>query len=120
MDSDQAIRAHSNWKTRLRNYIHNPDRSLVATEVARDNVCDLGCWIRGHGQLHARLPAFPKLQAAHTAFHRAAAEIVARANAGEPMDEAVTFGATSAFGVRSMEVVESLLRLRQQAKAAGI
>jgi len=29
-------------------------------------------------------------------------------------------GGTSAFGVRSMEVGESMLRLRQQAKAAGI
>lgn len=120
MDYDQAIRAHANWKTRLRNYIQNPDRSLSASEVARDDVCDLGRWILGHGQSHATLPAFPILKATHTEFHRAAAEIVARANVGERVDDAVTFGATSPFGVKSMEVVEALLRLRQQAKTAGI
>ena len=120
MDYDQAIRAHSNWKTRLRNYIRNPDRSMVASEVARDDVCELGCWIRGHGQSHAKLPAFPKLQAAHIQFHRAAAEIVAQADAGERVDDAVTFGATSAFGVTSMEVIEALLSLRQQANFAGV
>lgn len=87
MDYDQAIGAHASWKTRLRNYIRNPDRSLSATEVARDNVCDLGCWIHGHGQSHAALPAFPRLKAAHTQFHRVAAEIIARANAGERVDE---------------------------------
>jgi hypothetical protein len=120
MDYDQAIRAHSNWKTRLRNYIRNPDRSMVASEVARDDVCELGCWIRGHGQSLARLPAFPKLQSAHAEFHRAAAEIIVRANAGDHMDDSVTFGATSQFGLKSMEVVEGLLRLRQQAKEAGV
>lgn len=119
MDYDDAIRAHSNWKTRLRNYICNPDRSISATEVARDDVCELGCWIRGHGRSHAGLPAFSKLQSAHAQFHLAAADIISRADAGERVDDAVTFAAASPFGERSMEVVEALLSLRNQSKAAG-
>lgn len=92
---------------------------MLATEVARDDVCELGCWIRGHGRSHAVLPAFPKLKAAHTLFHRAAADIVARADAGERVDDSITFGATIEFGLQSMEVVVAL-KLRQQAKDAGI
>ena len=39
MNFDDAIKAHSAWKTKLAQYLHSPDGSLNPEEIAPDNKC---------------------------------------------------------------------------------
>ena len=45
MNFEDAIRSHTNWKIKLKEYISKRDGSLNHTEVSKDNCCDLGKWI---------------------------------------------------------------------------
>lgn len=115
MDFDGAVRAHSNWKMKLSGYIRNPDHSLKAVEVARDDTCELGCWIHGEGGAFASAPEFAALKAAHSRFHKAAAEIVRRADAGEAVSADVALSATSPYAKASMEVVQAVMAMKRKA-----
>ncbi|MEQ1568746.1 MAG: CZB domain-containing protein [Myxococcota bacterium] len=111
MDFDAAIRAHSRWKLRLVSYVHGPDQSLDPEEVGRDDRCDLGCWLHGDGARYAALPAFGALVQAHARFHRAAAEVVTRADQGEWVSSEVALGSSSAYERASVEVFQLLEQL---------
>jgi len=112
MDFDQAIAAHSAWKGKLSKYLQNPDRSLQPTEIAVDDRCDLGKWIAGEGKKFAKLPEYAAVKSDHTRFHKVAASIVQRANAGEKVAEEVALGAKSEFAVASSAVVRSIMSLK--------
>lgn len=112
MDFTEAIRAHAEWKLRLSLYLRRPDGSLVAREVAADDRCVLGKWLRGEGLAHAALAGFDELRQAHARFHRAAADIVRRADAGESVLEEVALGGTSEYAQASNEIIRLLMDLR--------
>lgn len=115
MNFDDAIKSHSNWKMKLSTYIRNPDQSLKATEVGRDDVCQLGCWIHGDGRSFASLPEYAALKAAHDRFHKAAAEIVRKADAGETVSSDIALSATSPYAKTSMEVVQAIMAMKRKA-----
>ena len=77
MNFDEAIQTHAEWKQKLSIYLKKPDRSLDPIKVGRDDGCALGCWIHQGGGPLGTSPEFPQLKAAHTSFHKAAAEVVA-------------------------------------------
>jgi hypothetical protein len=115
MNFDQAISAHVQWKSKLAAYLNHPDHSLNAADIAKDDRCDLGKWLRGEGQKYASSPEFKKLVADHTHFHSAAAAIVKKADAGLRVSEEVALGATSEYASASNAVVTSLMHMRQAA-----
>jgi hypothetical protein len=84
LDFNTAIDAHMQWKIRLKDAIDGGKKSvLVATEVARDDLCVLGRWIHGDGgKQHGHLPQFSALKEQHAEFHAHAASVVAEAKAG--------------------------------------
>lgn len=112
MDFDHAIAAHSSWKMKLSKYLAKPDHSLQPKEIAPDDRCDLGKWIVAEGKKFANLPEFVTVKKEHTHFHKVAAEIVRRANAGEKVAEEVALGAKSEFGTASTNVVRALMALK--------
>ena len=83
MDFDEAIRAHSAWKLKLSAYLRNPDGSLKASEIQADNKCALGQWIYGEGAKHSSHAEFTTLKAEHQRFHKAAAQVVQKADSGQ-------------------------------------
>ena len=87
MDFDEAIAAHSAWKNKLKTYLRQPNKSLDANTVASDNQCVLGKWLYGEGAKHSALPEFKELKNLHANFHRAAADLIKRADAGEHVAE---------------------------------
>ena len=113
MDFDAALLAHSAWKRKLKAYLEKPDRSLQASEVALDNKCKLGEWITGEGRKHAASPLFKTLTAEHARFHKAAAELVRRANLGENVDEEVALGASSEFAKATAAVVGAIAEMKK-------
>ncbi len=112
MDFEQAIAAHSAWKTRLSKYLQNPDRSLQPDDLAADNKCELGKWIYGEGKKFANLSEYATVKSHHARFHKIAADIVRRANAGEKVSQEVVVGAKGEFGSASAAVVLALMAMR--------
>ncbi len=113
MDFDKAINAHVQWKMKLAAYLTKPDRSLDAAVVGADNSCELGKWIRGDGQTLAKTPDFVKLVADHTQFHKAAGDIIRKADSGQKMTEVVALGAKSDYSAASNAVVASLMTMKR-------
>ncbi len=114
-DFDRAVRAHSDWKMKLGAYIRRPDQTLRAVEVARDDVCELGCWIHGPGRNLAGAKEYAELKSAHAAFHRTAADIVRRADAGETVTEDIALSATSPYSDASGQVMKAIVAMKRRA-----
>lgn len=119
MNFDEAIKAHSDWKLKLTQYVNNPNGSLKAAEIAPDNLCALGKWIYGEGQKYANLPEFKELQAIHAEFHKAAADVVRRADSGQKVTEEVVLGAKSKYAEVSGKVVSLIMKMKLKAGSAA-
>ena len=114
MDFDQAIAAHSSWKQKLRKYIANPDRSLLADDVEMDNRCDLGKWIAAEKMNYGSLPELEKLRSEHVRFHLAAAAIIRRADSGQNVTEEVALGSKSDYSYASSAVVRAIMAFKSK------
>jgi len=117
MNFDDAAKAHFDWKVKLRKYLENPDKSLDARTIEMDNRCELGKWIHGESSRYAKDPDFQELRKEHANFHRVAASVVQRADAGEKVAEEVALGASSAFGQASKQVVQLLMKMKLKSGA---
>ncbi len=87
---------------------------MQPAQVALDNACDLGKWLAGEGKQFASVPEFAKVKSDHSRFHKVAAQVVERANAGEHLVEEVSLGAKSEFASASNAVVRSLMALKSK------
>jgi methyl-accepting chemotaxis protein len=116
MDFDGAIAAHSAWKAKLSAYLRNPDKSLSAATIGMDNQCALGQWLHGEGQKYSSDAEFADLQKEHANFHRAASDLVRRADLGEKVSEEASLGANSPYVKLSSHVVQLIVKVKQKAK----
>lgn len=114
MDFKGAIDAHVQWKLKLRAYSNAPDKSLDPTSVGLDNKCALGQWIHGEGKKFAALPEYIALKDEHAKFHKCAAEIIKKADAGKK-DEALADINTGDYAKVSNLVVQKIGALRLKA-----
>lgn len=117
MNLDDASRVHVEWKIKLSRYLSNPDGSLKAAEVAQEDRCELGKWILGEGMKHSQIEIFRKLREEHARFHRAASEVVDKADQGKFLREEIALGSQSEFSLASNAVVSAIMGL--QASIAG-
>jgi len=113
MDLDKAIAVHSAWKQKLAVYLRNPDKSIDVANLAKDNLCELGQWIQAEAPRYAADAAFLALKKEHANFHRAAADVVRRADAGQKTSEEVSIGASSAYATCSNRVVQAIMQLKR-------
>ncbi len=114
MDFGDAIRAHVEWKLRLRMLLDGQGEPMSRDVVARDDACELGRWIHGQGRVYLEDPAYAELKEAHARFHQAAAEIVRLAEGGD-QQRAVASLETGEYSKRSAAVVAAIMRMRQVA-----
>ena len=115
MNFDDAIKAHMDWKLRLRACIDKTSKEkLDASIIAQDNQCVLGKWIHGEGAKFASDPAYEPLKKTHAAFHQCAASIVKHCEAGTATDALVDNG--SEFVKLSTEVVGKIVAIRKRAQ----
>jgi methyl-accepting chemotaxis protein len=120
MDFREAIQAHAEWKMKLTAYIGKPDRSLDPQTVGGDANCVLGKWLKGEGSRYSASPEFADLVADHARFHKAAAEIIRRADAGEKLDSEIALCGNSEYSRSSNSVVSSLMRMKAKVATNGI
>lgn len=117
MNFDEAIKAHTDWKIKLTIYIKKPDGSLKPAEVCLDNKCKLGQWIYGEGAAHKSIPEYSTLKTEHAKFHKAAADIIQKADSGQSVTEDMAFGTKSVFASASTAVVTSIMAMRKKVNA---
>lgn len=113
MNFDEAVVAHSAWKRKLGAYLQKPDKSIDAVKLAKDDQCELGKWIQADRGKYASNPAFVELKKEHANFHRAAADVVRRADAGEKVSGELALGGSSAYAGCSTKVVTAILQLKR-------
>jgi hypothetical protein len=114
MNFDDAVAAHSEWKRKLYSYVQQPDHSLRADDVAADDRCVMGQWLKGEAQKYSAFPEFAKLKAEHTRVHKAAADIVNRVNSGQDVSADLAIGGGSEFGRASSAVVLAIVSLKKK------
>ncbi len=115
MDFDEAIKAHSAWKLKLSGYLRKPDGSIKAADVQVDNKCPLGQWIYGDGKKFSTMQEYDKLRTEHAHFHKAAADVVTKADAGQNITEDIALGTGSAFSKASTAVVSAIMEMKRKA-----
>jgi len=119
MDFDTAIRAHSDWKLKLSAYLRSPNGTLKVADIQVDNMCALGKWIYSDGVKFKDMPEYQKLKAEHAMFHKAAADVVRKADSGQSTNEDTAIGGKSEFARSSTQVVMAILAMKNKAATAA-
>lgn len=117
MSFDDAVNSHSEWKRKLHAYLSNPDGSMNVDEVGATNQCKLGRWVRGDGRKYASFPEFTKLIEEHARFHKAAADVVGRADRGQDVSFEFALGVGSEFSLASSAVVLAIMDMKRRYEA---
>lgn len=121
MDIRQAIDSHVEWKRAFADSLTGPDRSLDAELIGQFDQCTLGKWLFDEGQQYSDWPGFAQLIMDHERFHRAAAGLLQRADAGECVSGEMALDARSEYAKASNAVITALMRLRMRsAGGAGM
>lgn len=109
-DFKKAISAHLGWRSRLNNYINNPDGSLKSEIVCMDNQCELGQWLHGIGKNNPKssLKIYSDLMSSHADFHQAAGKIVDLINHRQLDDALEEMRPHSHFVQKSKETVSMI------------
>lgn len=114
MDVDEAIKAHATWKLDLAVHLRNNGTLIDPAGVRPDTLCKLGQWLHGEGKQFSSLVEYRTLLDEHARFHRAAAGVVERANAGRDIREEQALAWNSEFSSSSRAVVTAIMALKNQ------
>ncbi|MDD5731246.1 MAG: CZB domain-containing protein [Candidatus Omnitrophica bacterium] len=114
MNFDDAIKAHVEWKSKLRAYLAKRDGSLKPEQIAQDKICPLGQWIHSEGKKYSAIPEYTSLKEAHLQFHQHTAQIVAMVNSGDIQQAETMLSAGSEFMRLSGTCVNMIMQLKQK------
>ncbi|HLD95587.1 MAG TPA: CZB domain-containing protein [Alphaproteobacteria bacterium] len=113
MNFEECITAHSNVKLKLRRYLSNTDGSISAADLSKDDLCELGKWIKGEGKKYAAEPAYKELVLEHAQFHKCAGDIVSKCDKGDKAKAEEALNATSEFSKHSLNVVIKIQAIKK-------
>ncbi|WP_161936806.1 methyl-accepting chemotaxis protein [Tepidimonas taiwanensis] len=118
LDFDSAIKAHQQWRIKLRNAILKGEKLDVAT-IRRDDCCAVGKWIYGEGgRRYGNLPLFSTLVEQHKTFHLETGRVAELINAGKKEEADRLLQGESAFIRAGRAVVDTLQKLKQAVQGA--
>lgn len=115
VDLNEAIKAHSEWKMKLRGAI-STQTSLDVQAIAKDDCCALGKWL--HGESKARfgaLPAHTDCMRLHANFHKEAAKIAKAINDKHYAEAEAMLGTGTPYATASQSVVIGIGTLKRAA-----
>ncbi|TSE20976.1 Aerotaxis receptor [Tepidimonas alkaliphilus] len=119
LDFDAAIKAHQQWRIKLRNAILKGEKLDVAT-IRRDDCCILGKWIYGAGgRQWGHLPLFATLVEQHKHFHQETGRVAELVNAGRAEEANRLLMGESPFIRAGRAVVDTLQKLKQAVQGAA-
>ena len=109
---DNAIKAHADWRAKLRTAANHGD-SLDADTIARDDCCDLGRWLHGPGGAkYGAKPSFVSLIGAHAQFHKEAGKVARVVNQGDGSKAIQMLESGTSFAAASSEVGRLIVQLK--------
>ncbi|MCE1190795.1 MAG: CZB domain-containing protein [Acidovorax sp.] len=113
VDLESAIKAHAQWRTKLRDAARHQEQ-LDADTIGRDDCCDLGRWLHGRGQgSYGSVPAFQALVDRHREFHEVAGSVAQLINRGAYSEAEQALEGNTPFSRASSEVGSAIVRLRK-------
>lgn len=113
MNFDDAVAAHIKWKVRLSQFIDGTStEKLDSNTICKDNLCDLGKWIYGEGAKHKAVSGYQSLVSLHAAFHKCAAEVVKKVEAGDKASAKTML--TGDFLSTSKNTVNAIMQLKKE------
>lgn len=111
IDFDEAIRAHLDWTEAFRTAIVL-GRRVETTDIARDDLCDLGRWLHSEeARRFSGSATYDRLVAAHATFHREAAKVAELINSGRGAEAERRLWVGSSYSRASAAVREALRAL---------
>jgi len=118
-DFASAIRAHGEWKQKLRHALLHHE-TVDAGTLRLDDRCAMGKWLHGDGKLRCGShPLFGDLLGTHAAFHRAAGQVAECVNREDRDGAERLMAPGSDFANASQRVGEIAMRLRKDVERAG-
>jgi methyl-accepting chemotaxis protein len=115
LDLDTAIKAHAEWKTRLRAAMSGKQQ-LDAASIGKDNQCPLGKWLHGEAKAkYAGLKSYGPCVSAHAAFHVEAGKVAALINGAKYAEAEAALGGGTPYSSASSAVGVAILNLRKDA-----
>ncbi|MBK7259444.1 MAG: CZB domain-containing protein [Ignavibacteriae bacterium] len=79
---EAALGVHAKWKARLETAIIAGRSEFIPAEVAKNDVCDFGKWLRTVGGEDAKTAHYAKVKSFHADFHTMAGKILNMAVTG--------------------------------------
>lgn len=118
MNLDDASRAHSDWRVKLRTAIAKKE-TVDARAIGADNCCALGQWLHGEAKgTYNRLRAYADVVDKHAAFHRAAGSVALAINQQRYSEAEAMLGAGTPYAAASTAVGSALLGLKKELATA--
>ena len=115
IDLDEAIQAHGEWKTKLRDACLSRERLDSAT-ISRDDCCKLGIWLHGKARHdYRKLSGYLDCVKKHVVFHREAGKVAEVINNGEYAAAEALLDTGERYACVSSEVCQAILALKQEA-----
>ncbi|MBV5299172.1 MAG: cache domain-containing protein [Rhodoferax sp.] len=112
---DTAIRAHADWRNKLRNAAARGEQ-LDAETIRRDDCCEIGKWLHGAGgSRYGGKPTFVDLIAGHKNFHAQAGKVAHAVNQGDAQVAQMMDSGTP-FSHASNEVGRLIVQLKRELK----
>jgi len=112
IDLDSAIKAHADWRSKLRHAAMQGER-VDAETICRDDQCALGKWLHGRGQSqYGGKPAFVELVSAHRGFHDEAGKVARSINQGAGPEAEKLLDSDTPFARASQQVTRLVVQLK--------
>jgi len=115
MDLNEAIRAHSEWKMKLRSAI-SERATLDPVSLAQSDHCALGKWLHGESRAkYGHLGSHKNCVQLHTEFHKQASKIAATINSGRYSEAEQMLGSGTPYTDTSHKIVMAIGTLKREA-----
>lgn len=116
---DKAIGAHGAWKVKLRQNIDGT-LALVPAEVGVDNRCEFGKWLYSlAGTPVAADPHYKEILDLHKAFHKIAATVVTKVQAGDKAGAETSIGLKGDYTVASAKLTAKMVEWKRTTTKAA-
>ena len=102
---------------KLSTYLRKKDGSLKSVEARSDNRCALGQWLYGEGEKYSSTTEYQTLIGEHARFHRAAGNVIGKANSGKELNAELIPNLGSEYGIASRNVVKGIMDLKRKVTA---
>ncbi len=116
---DKAIGAHGAWKVKLRQNIDGT-LALVPAEVGVDNRCEFGKWLYSlAGTPISTDPRYKEILELHKAFHKIAATVVTKVQAGDKAGAETSIGLKGDYTVASAQLTAKMMEWKKTSTKAA-